>query len=193
VLDECIGDLSLTEIQAQPFASEKHASLCRFMMFITMNFSDPLAVASIGGLITLTGYFISNGLERSRTIRIREMEFKLAQYKEFLAALTEQHGKYTYETHVRFVNSMNAILLIAEARLLYDVKDLVDNYNDAEGTDDRSWEIINRIIYSMRCDLGAKDAKKLAGFEFPIIVPDLERLRENEEEQADNGPVSDVH
>ena len=44
--------------------------------FMTMNFSDPLGVASIGGLITLTGYFISNTLERSRTIRIREMEFR---------------------------------------------------------------------------------------------------------------------
>ena len=43
---------------------------------MTMNFSDPLGVASIGGLITLTGYFISNTLERSRTISIREMEFR---------------------------------------------------------------------------------------------------------------------
>jgi hypothetical protein len=153
--------------------------------FITMNFSDPLAVASIGGLITLTGYFISNGLERNRTIRIREMEFKLAQYKEFLAALTEQNGKYTYETHVRFVNSVNAILLIAGARFLNDVKDLVENYNDAEGTEAR--EIIQRILYSMRCDLGAPDAKKLVGFDFPIIAPDLARLRENEQERAHNG------
>ncbi len=148
-----------------------------------MNFSDPLAVASIGGLITLTGYFISNGLERNRAIRIREMEFKLAQYKEFLAALTEQRGKYTYETHVRFVNSVNAILLIAGARLLNEVKDLVENYNNPQGTEDRSWEIIHRIMYSMRCDLGAPDAKKLVGFDFPIIIPDLDRLRENEEEQ----------
>jgi hypothetical protein len=157
-----------------------------------MNFSDPLAVASIGGLITLTGYFVSNGLERRRTVRIREMEFKLAQYKEFLAALTEQNGKYTYETHVRFVNSVNAILLIAGARLLNDVKDLVENYNNSEGTEERSWEIVHRIMYSMRCDLDAPDTKKLAGFDFPIIVPDLERLRQNEEEQAGKGAVSDV-
>jgi hypothetical protein len=158
-----------------------------------MNFSDPLAVASIGGLITLTGYFISNALERSRALRIREMEFRLAQYKEFLAALTEQSGNYTFETHVRFVNSVNAILLISGARLLNDVKDLADNYNDPEGTADESWKIIRRIMYSMRCELGSPDTKKLVGFNFPILVPDLERLQENEQEPADKVAESDVN
>jgi hypothetical protein len=48
-------------------------------------------------------------------------------------------------------------------------------------------EIIHRIMHSMRATWVAPDAKKLVGFDFPIIAPDLERLRENEEEQADNG------
>lgn len=140
-----------------------------------MNFSDPLSVASFGGLITLTGYFISSVLERRRTVRIREMEFRLAQYKEFLAALTEQSGRYTYETHVRFVNSVNTMLLIAGPRLLHAIKDLIENYNGPDGTD-KSWDIINTIIYFMRCDLDTPGTKHLANFVFPIIVPDLKRL-----------------
>jgi len=143
-----------------------------------MKLPDPIAVAVIAGFITLIGYFISSALERRRAMRIREMEFRLSQYKEFLAALTEQEGAYNAETHIRFVNSVNVLLLMGGPGLLYAIKDLIGNYNRKSGSAKRSWEIVDRIIYQMRCDLNAPGARELENFKFPIIVPDLEHLRE---------------
>jgi hypothetical protein len=139
---------------------------------------DPIVVAIVGGFLTLIGYFITNALERRREIRIREMEFRLAQYKEFLAALTEQAATYNMQTHVRFVNSVNVLLLIGGPGLLYAIKALVENYNEEEGTEDKSWEIVDRILHQMRVDLDAPGSAELENFAFPVIVPDLARLQE---------------
>jgi hypothetical protein len=145
-----------------------------------MRLPDPIVVAVIAGLITLIGYFITSALERRRAVRIREMEFRLAQYKEFLSALTEQEGAYNARTHVRFVSSVNALLLIGGPRLLRAIKELVESYNSDRRAADRTWEIVDEIIYQMRRDLNAPGAKELGNFKFPIIVPDLEKLRETE-------------
>ena len=94
-----------------------------------MDISAPFAVAVIGASVTLIGYFVSSGLERRRTLRLREMEFRLDRYKEFLLAFSELSGNPTFETQLRFVNGVNVILMMGSAELLEAVKDLVDNYN----------------------------------------------------------------
>jgi hypothetical protein len=139
---------------------------------------DPIVVAIVGGFLTLIGYFITNALERRREIRIREMEFRLSQYKEFLAAFTEQAASYNMQTHVRFVNSVNVLLLIGGPGLLYAIKALVENYNQEDGTEEKSWAIVDRILQQMRVDLNAPGTRELENFKFPIIVPDLVRLKE---------------
>jgi len=151
---------------------------CSAVQFTVMKLPDPIMVALIAGLVTVVGYFITNTLARRRDVRIREMEFRLSQYKEFFAALTEQKAAYNAQTHVRFVNSMNVLLLMGSPGLLYEIKALVDNYNEPDGTEENAWKIIERILKQMRVDLDAPGIRELEGFEFPIIVPDLDRLRE---------------
>jgi hypothetical protein len=136
-----------------------------------MKLPDPIVVAVIAGFITLIGYFITNALERRREVRIREGEFRLSQYKEFLAALTEQAAEYNMQTHVRFVNSVNVLLLIGGPGLLYAIKALVENYNDKDGTEERSWEIIDRILQQMRFDLGAPGTRELEEFQISNHCP----------------------
>jgi hypothetical protein len=153
-----------------------------------MKISDPIALAVIGGAVTLTGYFVTSSLERRRTARIREMEFRLDRYKELITAFTEQSGRYTYETHLRFVNALNGVLLIGGTQLLRGIQRLVENYNDPEGTAAKSSEILDSILYSMRHDLGAPDTKGMADFYFPIIVPDLERLQAEAERLQNDNP-----
>ena len=131
------------------------------------------AIALLAASVTLIGYFISNFLERWRSVRLRELEFRLDRYKEFLLAFSDLSGNPTYETQLRFVSSVNVILLIGSAGLLKAVKKLVENYNDEEGTEETQRPILDEIVLRMRCDLNAADSKKLAKFEFPIIVPDL--------------------
>ena len=92
-----------------------------------MNTLAPLVGTLIGAIGTIFGYFVSNLLERNRALRLRELEFRLDRYKEFLLAFSELSANKTYQTQLRFVNSVNVILLIGSANLLKAVKDLVDN------------------------------------------------------------------
>jgi hypothetical protein len=83
-----------------------------------MDISPTLAVALLGVSATFVGYFVSNALERRRALSLREMEFRLDRYKEFLLAYTELSVNRTYVTKLRFGNSVNVILMIGSAELL---------------------------------------------------------------------------
>jgi hypothetical protein len=78
---------------------------------------------------------------------------------------------------------VNAILLIGSAELLHSVRDLANNYLDEKGTTEKQQEILRSLIFRMRGDLGLSDSEKLTGFDFPLLVPDLEA--EPEERTAD--------
>lgn len=149
-----------------------------------MNIPIPFAVALIGALVTVIGYFATSALERRRAIRLREMEFRLDRYKEFLLAYSEVAGDPKFDTWLRFSNGVNVIFLIGGANLLRCVKELVDNFVDETGTIENQRRIMHRIVYHMRCDLYAPDSKQLAGFEFPIIVPPVTP----EPEKAESDP-----
>jgi hypothetical protein len=144
-----------------------------------MDVSPTLAVALLGVSATFVGYFVSNSLERRRALSIREMEFRLDRYKEFLLAYTELSVNRTYVTQLRFVNSVNVVLMIGSAELLLAVNDLIRNYNDEQGREENQQPIMDRILLGMRRDLNAADSKLLAHFRFPIIIPDIEPGLEN--------------
>jgi len=138
-----------------------------------MGISTPVAVALLGAAVTVVGYFVTNALERRRALRLRELEFRLDRYKEFLLAFSELAVNPTPETQLRFVNGVNVILLIGSAELLISIEALVNNYNDEAGTGEKQQEILRTLLFRMRGDLGAPDSGKLAEFQFPLIVPDL--------------------
>ena len=62
-----------------------------------MDISTPVLVTILGGLGSIVGYFVSSYLERGRAARLREMEFRLDRYKEFLLAFGQVSGKATPE------------------------------------------------------------------------------------------------
>jgi hypothetical protein len=145
----------------------------------TMDISPTLAVALLGVSATFVGYFISNALERRRAVSLREMDFRVDRYKEFLLAFTEVSIDRTYETQLRFVNSVNVLFIVGSAEVVVSVSDLISNYNDEQGSVESQQPIINRIVLAMRRDLNAADSKRLANFKFPIIFPDIEPSPEN--------------
>ncbi len=128
----------------------------------------------MAGVVALAGHLLSNVLDRRRTFRLKQTEFKVTRYQEFLAALSEVLGAKNYQTQLQFVKSINLINLMGSRRVLNAVKDLVDNYNDPEGSEEAQWQIINRIILEMRSDSwGDDDTKELLTFEFPLIATDI--------------------
>ena len=103
-----------------------------------------IVTALIAAWVPILGLFITNALERRRALRLRELEFRLDRYKEFLQALCEFGVNRTYATQLRFANSLNVVLLIGSPGLLEAVKDLVDNYNDEKGGAEKQIPILNR-------------------------------------------------
>jgi hypothetical protein len=140
----------------------------------------PVVAALLTALGALIGNWVTNVLERWRTIRLRELEFRLDRYKEFLLASSEHSSRGTFETQLRLVDSINVINLIGSPDLLRAVADLVDNYNDKRYTIEKEQEILNRIMFRMRCDLDAAESKQLKTFQFPIIYPDITPPTEQE-------------
>ena len=143
-----------------------------------MELPVPIAVALLGGVGTGIGYFISNRLERQKELRLREIEFRLERYREFLLAFIEEYSQGTFETQLRFVNCTNVILLIGSPALLLAIKKLVDNFNDEKGSVEEQWRIMDCILLQMRGDLNSTDSDGLKNFRFPLIVPDVSRKQE---------------
>ena len=147
----------------------------------SMEIPTPITVALLGGLGTGIGYVISNRLERQKELRLREIEFRLDRYREFLLAFIDDYTQQTFETQLRFVNSTNVILLIGGQGLLHAIKELVDNFNHKTGSIEKQWNIMDRILIQMRRDLDTTGTKELeqGKFKFPMIVPDISRKRSN--------------
>ena len=150
----------------EPYWATFHKrELCESMNTVT--------AALITAILGILGLFITSALERRRALRLRELEFRLDRYKEFLQALSEYGANPTFATQLRFTNSLNVILLIGSTGLLQAVKNLVDNYNDQNGSWEKQIPILNRIMLGMRRDLNDAESKHLTEFDFPIIFPDI--------------------
>jgi hypothetical protein len=143
-----------------------------------MEIPTAITVTLLGGVGTCLGYFISNSLERQKQLRLREIEFRLERYREFLLALVDDYAQQTFETHTRFVNCTNVILLIGGPSLLQAIKELVENFNDKNGSVEKQWIIMDRILLQMRRDLNTPESRELKEFKFPMIVPDISRKQE---------------
>src|SRR3954447_24853097 len=133
-----------------------------------------LTVALIGGVVVLLEHLLSNFLDRRRTLRLQETEFKITRYQDFLFALSAFASNRSYDTQLDLVKNLNVINLMGSENVLTQAKAPVENYNSPGDTADASWTIINRIIFEMRSDLsGKRKSQELAAFEFPIIVTDV--------------------
>ena len=154
-----------------------------------MDITSPITVTLLGGLGTCIGYLISNRLERQKALQLREIEFRLERYREYLLALMDDYSYQTFDTGLQFVNCTNVILLIGGPGLLEALKDFRDNFNNAR-SEDEQWKIVNRIVFQMRCDLNTPDSRQLKEFEFPLIVPPLSRRHKDKPSRSPKDPPS---
>ena len=131
-----------------------------------------LLVAVVAGAVALVGHALANILGRWRDVRLKALEFKLLRYQDFLAAACELMVHPTFESQLRFANTLNVINLMGGQSVLLEVARLVDNYNSEKWSAKKQDQIINQIILCMRRDLGSA-LNGLETFKFPFIVPDI--------------------
>src|SRR5262245_24876235 len=109
---------------------------------------SPEVWAAIIALLGIpAGSLISGWRERRAT----QDAFRLQCYRDFLESFFELHARSTFEAQLAFVHKVNVMNLMASSEVLKWVDDLVTNYTDENGSVDKQWKIINRIIREMRC------------------------------------------
>jgi hypothetical protein len=151
------------------------------VVFVPMNVSIPLLVAVIGGVVTLCGAVVSNALDRKKALIQQKIEFRYEQYKEFLASFCELASNPGREAQLRFSKASNGVLLLAGEGAVRSITNLVLNYQNPIGDVETQQEILEQTIFHMRSDLEAPDQKKLKGYRFPFVVPDIP---ENDKEHS---------
>lgn len=127
--------------------------------------------AIIGGTVTLLTAIMSHYFAKGRELRIKEAEYKLERYKNFLDSLAGiGSGASTYEDHKRFVNAVNTLNLTANKETLeaiYKFLDFIDSINGKEEYDlQEQRSILNEIILEIRRDLHPEAVEDFEQFEF---------------------------
>jgi hypothetical protein len=88
-----------------------------------------ILVAIIGALATLLVAVCAHFLQQRREHRLKNLQFKLDRYADFLGGFAEIGSKHkTYEAHLKIANSENAmkVNLIASREVLQHVYSLLD-------------------------------------------------------------------
>ena len=133
-----------------------------------------IKVAIIAGLVTFAAAVIAYFLERRREHKLKELEFRLDRYKDFLAAFAEIGSGYkTHEAHLKLANAVNSMNLIASRPVLNHVYSLIDYVQSHRGPSysvAEQDEIIRQIILAIRDDLG-QDTSAFRDFSFRTISP----------------------
>ena len=136
--------------------------------------SAEVSAAIIAGVIALLGYPVSNYFTHRSERQARAFTFKLDCYQNFLKSFFEYAARNTFEAQLAFTHAVNVMNLMASQDVLNAIGELVNNYNDPEGTVDNQWKIVNTIVRCMREDLARAGGTLPENYQFQIIVPDLE-------------------
>ncbi|MBZ5665684.1 MAG: hypothetical protein LAO30_13865 [Acidobacteriia bacterium] len=133
-----------------------------------------LWVAVIGALATLIAATITHFLARRREYQLRELQFKLDRYVDFLGGFAE-FGSATksHEVHLRIASAVNVMNLIASREVLeqvYRLFDYIRTHKDGSYSIVEQDEIIRQIILAIRGDLGQTTAD-IMKFQFRVISP----------------------
>jgi hypothetical protein len=133
-----------------------------------------ILVAVIGALATLIVAVISHFFARRRDYQLKNLEFKLDRYADFLGAFAEMgSGHKTHEAHLKVANAVNTMNLFASRDVLshvYALLDYVSTHKDTTYSVVEQNKIISDIILSIRADLG-EETSSLADFPFRTISP----------------------
>lgn len=133
-----------------------------------------ISVALIGALATLIAATVSHFFARRREHQLRNLQFRLERYAEFLGGFAEMgSSNKTYEAHLRIANAVNTMNLIASRKVpecVYELLDYVSSHRGPEYQVNEQDRIIGSIILAIRADLGEKTSG-LSDFRFRTISP----------------------
>jgi hypothetical protein len=90
-------------------------------------------------------------------------KWKYEQYKEFLAALSENVGPPNPETHRRFLGACNTLNLIGSRDVLSSMQSLIASMN-ADNPREENNARISKLIWEIRTDLRIPKTPGAAGF-----------------------------
>ncbi|HUK35531.1 MAG TPA: hypothetical protein VLV86_16555 [Vicinamibacterales bacterium] len=141
--------------------------------------------AVIAGCAALIGLPLTNYLAGRRDARAKEVAFKIDCYERFVNAYFGMAERSSFETQLELTKSVNLMALMANRGVLDAIHDLVDNRNSQDGAPERSWELLDKILYEMRRDtIGSADTIQ-AGYKFPVLVTDIAAPRHRRTKEKD--------
>ena len=127
-------------------------------------------VAVITGMLTILAAIITHYLAKRRELEIREAEYKLERYKDFLDSLAGIGSGYkTYEAHTSFANAVNTLNIAANKKVLeavYEVVEYIETHKGEDYTIAEQNRILSRLMLEIRRDLHPRTLKDFARFEF---------------------------
>jgi hypothetical protein len=144
--------------------------------------ADPLREASmnpqiwaavVAGCVALIGLPVTNYLAGRRDAKAKEVAFKIDCYQRFVNAYFGMAERPSFDTQIELTKSVNLMSLMASRGVLDAVHDLVANRNSEDGTPDRGWELLDKILYEMRRDMIGRSDTIEAGYKFPVLVTDI--------------------
>jgi hypothetical protein len=131
-------------------------------------------VAVIGALATLISATVSHFLARRREYQLRNIQFKLDRYADFLGGFAEIGSpNKTHEAHLRVANAVNVMNLMASREVLehvYRLLDYVGTHKNGSYSVVEQNEIIRQIVLAIRSDL-RQSTTEFAAFPFRMISP----------------------
>jgi hypothetical protein len=133
-----------------------------------------ISASAISAVAILMVAVISHFFARRREHQLKNLEFKLDRYADFLGAFAEMGSeRKTYKAHLRVANAVNTMNLFASRDVLnhvYRLLEYVSSHSDSTYSVVEQDKIIGKIILSIRADLGEKTSN-FAGFLFRTISP----------------------
>jgi len=133
-----------------------------------------ILTAVIAAMATLLVAVISHFSARRREHRLKNLQFKLDKYADFLGGFAEMgSANKTREAHLRLANAVNTMNLFAGHEVLlrvYELLDYISDHRDGSYSVREQDEIIRKIILAIRRDLNEK-ISDLSSFPFRTISP----------------------
>ncbi|MEL4304660.1 hypothetical protein [Methanococcoides sp. LMO-2] len=128
-------------------------------------------VAVIGAFTSIIVYLV----DRRREHKLKELEFRLDIYSEFLSGISDLGSESkTHEAHLKVAQSISKMNLIASPEVLSNVNKLLDYINAARNgapyTQAEQDKILRQIIIAIRKDIKQEESN-LRDFDFRIISP----------------------
>jgi hypothetical protein len=137
-----------------------------------------LLAAAISGVVSIAVVVVSYVLTKRKEREADWNKVKLEYYREYMSAVSGMvEGRDTVESHIRYTDAFNTIVLVASPAVL----DAVEAYQEetsiknAHRNDQREGELYSRVVNTLRADLAPSHLRTKEARSFHKITtrPDM--------------------